>query len=91
MLGLTDSTAVYDYTVDEWKEYLDLPERNWMSIGCLLQHEDTIWHMREEIWALNALTWETRNLGPMPEKHVFPGRCAVSEIDGEAGKTKKND
>ncbi len=39
------------------------------------------------MWALNALTWEVRNMGPMPEKLMFPGRCAISEIDGQAGAT----
>ncbi len=87
MLGPTNAAAIYDYFEDEWREYLEMPTgSNWMSLGCLLQYEDTIWHMSDEIWVLNALTWETRNLGFMPEKHAFPGRCAISEVNGVAGR-----
>ena len=86
VMGLTDVTAIYSYEEEDWEEYELLPERNWVSPGCLVQYQDTIYHIRENIYALNTLTWEVRTIAAVPENlSNSPGRCSVNEINGQEG------
>ncbi len=87
VLGEGEETYVYDYLEGEWQSYDILEMRNWFSLQCFVQHENTIYHIQTQIHALDTLTWETRMIGEVPEALAnHPGRCAISVINGETGK-----
>ncbi len=90
VLGLNRQTEIYNRERNEWRPYKELGTNNWISIECLFQHGDSIWHMRQSIYELNTLTWITTEYGPLPDRLSIPGRCAFSEIDGRPGTTSDN-
>ncbi len=85
-VGPGNETSIYDFT-DNWQEYDPLVESGWDSRECLMQFEDTIYHIGAQIQSLDTLTWETHIIGHVPETLAnHPGRCAISIINGVPGK-----
>jgi len=84
-LGLNEHVDIYDYVGGEWRNYLDLPVRDWAVSGCLFQYNYSIYHLRTEIIKLDLFTWELSNYGKVPELLANPGRCAATKVDGEFG------
>ncbi len=95
VLGLGDETQIRDYDTAEWRDYRVLPDGSddWLAFGCLVRYRYKVYHIREEVFELDTLYWETTNLGPIPEfmtdGGVGPGRCAITLIDNEVGEKKK--
>ncbi len=94
VLGSTSDTLIRDLDSDEWRSYKEFPDEDeawlWLSYGCLVRYRYKVYHIREEVFELDTLLWEVKNLGSVPEfvanDGVGPGRCAITEIDKKIGK-----
>ena len=86
VLGYGTPTEIYDPDTETWGPYRPLEDPNWTSLACLLQAGNSIWQMRSTLFELNMDTWQLIDHGPIPERLINPGRCALAEIDGVTGK-----
>ncbi len=86
MLGLGNTPEIYDPQEDVWRLYRELDASNWNSLGCLFQFQDSIFHIRLEVYELNTLTWELTQIALVPEVLYPPGRCALATIGDTQGK-----
>ena len=73
MLGFYAETEMYNETTDAWEDYLDLPDIQWTTLGCLTAYEGMIYHASirpgEEggVVQLDPSTWTETYLGPLPD------------------------
>ncbi len=85
-IGTTSIVEMYDPQQDEWRDYQDLePSAAWLSVGCVVQYRYSIFRIGDVVQELDLLQWELNDLDPVPELLAFPGRCAMTKIDGEVG------
>ena len=85
-VGLTSATEIYDPVGQEWREYRDIVEDNWVSYGCLLQYGDKVYHMKDYVYEVDLVTWTTRTLGIVPTfLRQNLGRCAWAWNAGRPG------
>ncbi len=85
VLGYGVGTEIYNPDLELWEEYEPLEDPNWSTIYCLVQHLDSIWQMRSNIYELDLNTWNMTDFGQMPDRLINSGQCAVLEIDGTPG------
>ncbi len=38
VMGLEFNTEIYDDSAQDWRTYMDIPNNNWYSAGCFIQH-----------------------------------------------------
>ena len=85
VLGLSEETEIFDQDLDEWRTYLDIESRFWMSLGCLTQYGDHIYNMRDRVYDLDPQDWTTSQSAKVPNEHVNTGKCAGVTINGQRG------
>ncbi len=85
VLGYGTETEIYDPDTESWQDYEPIQESDWTTLYCLVQYGDSVWQMRQNIFELNLNTWETRDLGAMPDRLRSSGQCSVAEIGGTPG------
>ncbi len=85
-LGNGPDTEIFDVDNDQWIAYKEMIENNWVGLGCLVQNEDIIYHIRLDVQTLDTTTWEFVTIDDaLPDAMATPFRCSYTTIDGDAG------
>ena len=45
-----------------WVAYEPIQDRNWYSLGCLVEHNDKIYSIRDDVTELDWKTWQANSL-----------------------------
>ncbi len=84
--GSNAETEIYDPDNDVWNPYYDLPESGWRTLDCIVQYGDDIYHLRNTFTRLDTLTWDSEDMGEIPEFVSGGDRCSLVRIKGHVGK-----
>ena len=87
VLGYLDGTEIL--REGSWEPYLDFSDDGdtWLASGCVLQHGEMIYSILDSVWALDTSdpNFEAVEVAEVASQFRAPGRCAILEVNGEAG------
>ena len=86
ILGSNLITEIYQPLTRNWREYKPLVDEDWNSYGCLIQHGDKIYNIKDSVMELDTTVWKVKQIGEVPMFLREPGMCSIAEHQGKTGK-----
>ena len=84
-IGYGAQSEWLEMDTEEWVGYYNLPNANWWGLSCLVQYNNRIYHVKDTVEELNAVTWSVSDLSTPPDRLLRPGTCVMTTINGNDG------